>query len=543
MKRYLGVHVNSSTLRSAVMMGEKPALVPTREGGFAYSTENVFELSENRWSCNEQRLRQLLTWVRADVERFAGPGQWEIILTLPLAFGYAVEHQYLRPAAQAAGLPVAYLLRENAAVALNYFWNGMGRGEDSFRVAVAMVSPKTIGVSVLESSDGIVEELAVTGKRGGVSSESLQKRMEEAIGIAEEHSPLEIGTVTGSGIRVLLLNNEAVHRPEYRDVMSRLKRTGQKVYGYPDETVALGAALHGAKMSGDHRVQEPLMLTAVSHDYYVMLADQRRVPLIYRGTCCPTRKSIMLTTAKDGQTDVLIRIGEAESEMSALEPVMQWEMAGLAPGKAGTSRIEVTMDVQANGTIQCTAIEVKKGNDSEAACVGALPPVERMPSMSRTETTDTGKSEETTEDFDQERESVVFGKEEKVSLAEFENFRRRMTQEKDAMYDQGICKALQKFLPVMDSFERGLSMLTPEQKVTEAAVGMERIYRQMQKAMEELGAFPIEAVGKPFDLNRHNAVMQVDIPDVPENIVIEEFEKGYMYHGSVLRYSVVKVNK
>ena len=111
------------------------------------------------------------------------------------------------------------------------------------------------------------------------------------------------------------------------------------------------------------------------------------------------------------------------------------------------------------------------------------------------------------------------------------------------MFDQGVKKALEKFLPVVDNFERGMAMLSPEQRNTEAAVGMERIYRQMQRAMEELGVRPIEAVGKPFDLKLHNAVMQAELPDVGENIIVEEFEKGYLYHDTVLRYSTVKVNK
>lgn len=541
MKRYLGVHINPSMLRSAVMVGDKPLLVPTKEGGLAYSTADVFTLSERRWICNEQRLTQLLTWVREDVERYAGAGEWEMVLTLPTAFGYGLEHRYLRPAARAAGMPVAYLLRESNAVALNYFWNGMGRGEEAFRAVVAMVSPKTIGVSVLEASDGIVEELAVTEKRGGVSPQFLQNRIEEALTIVEEEAPVERAAVTGSGIRVLLLNNEAVRKPEYRDVMGRLKRAGQKVYGYPDETAALGAALHGAKLGGDPRVQEPLMLATVPHDYYVMLADRRRVSILSRGTCCPVRKSILLTTAKDGQTDAQICIGEAESDTAEMELVLQQELKGLTPGKAGTRRIEVTLDMQANGTLQCTAREIKTGECPEALCAGALPPANRKEPADRSGMREASEPKENAAACG--KEIPIPKKEEMVSLAEFENFRRRMTQEKDAMYDQGICNALRKFLPVIDNFERGLATLTLEQKATDAAVGMERIYRQMQKAMEELGVTPIEAVGKPFDLERHNAVMQADIPDVPENIVVEEFEKGYMYHDTVLRYSVVKVSK
>jgi len=379
----------------------------------------------------------------------------------------------------------------------------------------------------------------VTGRRGGVSPEYMQQRIEEAVRITEEEAPLNPTASSNAGVRAWLLNNEAARKPEYREVMSRLKRAGQKVYGYPDETAALGAALHGAKLQGDQRVQRPLMLTAVTHDYYVLLADERRLELVTRGTCIPTRHSVVLTTATDGQTDALIRVAEAENAMSEMEIVQQWEKTGLTPGKAGQTQIEVTMEMLASGVMQCSARELAPGEHAGVKPQGMLPPANPpYAAAGRGSAEPKGNSR-----MAAQKEPAVSKKEETVSLAEFENFRRRMTQEKDAMYDQGICKALQKFLPVVDSFERGLSMLSPEQRATDAAAGMERIYRQMQKAMEELGVTPIEAVGQPFDLNRHNAVMQAEIPGIPENTVIEEFEKGYLYHDTVLRYSVVKVNK
>lgn len=125
--------------------------------------------------------------------------------------------------------------------------------------------------------------------------------------------------------------------------------------------------------------------------------------------------------------------------------------------------------------------------------------------------------------------------------AEFVNFRNRTEKEKSQMFEVGAKSMLEKMLPTIDNFERGLAMLTDEQKAEPFAQGMEKTYRQMLAALESAGVKQIEAVGKPFDPNLHNAVMHVEDDSVGENIVVEDFQKGYMYRDSVLRFSMVKV--
>lgn len=125
--------------------------------------------------------------------------------------------------------------------------------------------------------------------------------------------------------------------------------------------------------------------------------------------------------------------------------------------------------------------------------------------------------------------------------AEFVNFRNRTEKEKSQMFEVGAKSMLEKMLPAIDNFERGLAMLTDEQKAEPFAQGMEKTYRQMLAALESAGVKQIEAVGKPFDPNLHNAVMHVEDDSVGENIVVEDFQKGYMYRDSVLRFSMVKV--
>ncbi|MCD7835020.1 MAG: nucleotide exchange factor GrpE [Lachnospiraceae bacterium] len=126
-------------------------------------------------------------------------------------------------------------------------------------------------------------------------------------------------------------------------------------------------------------------------------------------------------------------------------------------------------------------------------------------------------------------------------MAEFDNFRKRSEKEKSAMFEVGAKSVLEKILPTVDNFERGFANLSEEQKQDAFAQGMEKVYRQLLTALEGIGVKPIEAVGQPFDPNFHNAVMHVEDEEAGENVVVEEFQKGYMYRDNVLRHSMVKV--
>ena len=129
----------------------------------------------------------------------------------------------------------------------------------------------------------------------------------------------------------------------------------------------------------------------------------------------------------------------------------------------------------------------------------------------------------------------------KRQMAEFENFRKRTDKEKSAMYEMGAKDIIERILPVIDNFERGLATVPEDAKGTPLAEGMEKIYKQFRKTLEEAGVKAIEAVGQEFDPNFHNAVMHVDDESLGENIVAEELQKGYMYRDSVVRHSMVKV--
>ena len=129
----------------------------------------------------------------------------------------------------------------------------------------------------------------------------------------------------------------------------------------------------------------------------------------------------------------------------------------------------------------------------------------------------------------------------KRSMAEFDNYRKRVEKEKSHMYEVGAKDVIEKILPIVDNFERGFDSLSEEEREAPFAAGMDKVFKQLTDMLEGIGVTPIEALDQEFDPNLHNAVMHVEDESVGENIIVEEFQKGYCYKDSVVRHSMVKV--
>lgn len=129
----------------------------------------------------------------------------------------------------------------------------------------------------------------------------------------------------------------------------------------------------------------------------------------------------------------------------------------------------------------------------------------------------------------------------KRQMAEFENFRRRSEREKSAMFETGAKSVIEKILPVVDNFERGLAAIPEEEKNSAFAEGMEMIYKQLITELEKMEVKPIPAVGEEFDPDFHNAVMQVESEEYESGVIAQELQKGYTYRDSVVRHSMVAV--
>ena len=130
----------------------------------------------------------------------------------------------------------------------------------------------------------------------------------------------------------------------------------------------------------------------------------------------------------------------------------------------------------------------------------------------------------------------------KRQMAEFDNFRKRTEKEKTQMFETGAKSVIEKILPVVDNFERGLASIPEEEKGKGFADGMHMIYKQLMTELESIGVTPIEAVGQEFNPDFHNAVMQVESDEYESGVVAQELQKGYMYRDTVVRHSMVGVS-
>ncbi len=254
---------------------------------------------------------------------------------------------------------------------------------------------------------------------------------------------------------------------------------------------------------------------------------------------------------------------EQEAESQVTEEAT--ETADTAEQAAGSSGETADVAGQKGASIDESAADAD-GMDSVSDTVGNSSDCERD-----TDETDNGMSGEEDPDGEKSTEADASGKDagsqsgkngffrkkdkkdkkdEKIEeltdrvrrqMTEFDNFRKRTEKEKSQMFETGAKSIIEKILPVIDNFERGLAALPEEEKGTPFADGMEKIYKQMMTVLEEAGVKVIETEGKEFDPNLHNAVMHIDDESFGENIIAEEFQKGYTYRDSVVRHSMVKV--
>ena len=186
----------------------------------------------------------------------------------------------------------------------------------------------------------------------------------------------------------------------------------------------------------------------------------------------------------------------------------------------------------------------EKNNEEEAAVKESEEPQDAKETDEDTESGDKKKhhGKKDKKEKKDPRDEKIADLEDRVKrqMAEFENFRKRTDKEKAQMFDMGAKSVIEKILPVIDNFERGLANI-PEGADEAFVNGMQMIYKQMSDELDKIGVKPIEAVGQPFDPNFHNAVMQVESEEYESGTVAQELQKGYMYHDTLVRPSMVGV--
>ena len=200
--------------------------------------------------------------------------------------------------------------------------------------------------------------------------------------------------------------------------------------------------------------------------------------------------------------------------------------------------VEETVDTEENKAAEESAEETKTEDSAETE--------NAQDTEAASEETDT-----------KEKKDGIFGKKKKKDkkdaqiedlndrlrrqMAEFDNFRKRSEKEKSQMFDMGAKSIIEKVLPIVDNFERGLAAVPEEQKEDAFVTGMDKVYKQLMTEFDSIGVKPIEAVGQEFNPDLHNAVMQVESEEFEPGIVAQELQKGYMYKDTVVRHSMVAV--
>jgi molecular chaperone GrpE len=200
--------------------------------------------------------------------------------------------------------------------------------------------------------------------------------------------------------------------------------------------------------------------------------------------------------------------------------------------------VEETVDTEENKAAEESAEETKTEDSAETE--------NAQDTEAASEETDT-----------KEKKDGIFGKKKKKDkkdaqiedlndrlrrqMAEFDNFRKRSEKEKSQMFDMGAKSIIEKVLPIVDNFERGLAAVPEEQKDDAFVTGMDKVYKQLMTEFDSIGVKPIEAVGQEFNPDLHNAVMQVESEEFEPGIVAQELQKGYMYKDTVVRHSMVAV--
>ncbi|MCD8020970.1 MAG: nucleotide exchange factor GrpE [Clostridiales bacterium] len=225
------------------------------------------------------------------------------------------------------------------------------------------------------------------------------------------------------------------------------------------------------------------------------------------------------------------RVEEAACEASAEE--------GISP-QAGAQPEGCQSEDASSQEGQSEEAQPEEGSDSGEAADGEEKDVEGAKGKDRKKKKKSSRALEMELEKSQEKVADITDRYQRL-MAEFENARKRNAKEQSRMYDVGAREVLTKLLPVVDNFERGLDGLTDEEKEGAFAQGVEKIYQQLMTVFDEIGVKAIDAAGKEFDPNYHNAVMHVEDEDMGENLVAEEFQKGYMHKDTVLRHSMVKV--
>lgn len=562
----IGVELGGSKRCATLIEGGQAIIVPGSNREWPdESPANVLharkskKISGRTWSPEEQAALFLRT-MKLSAEEYQDYRVEECVVSIPGCFSYH-ERQSVRDSAKIAGLKVVRFISWPAACSLPY----VIKDPREQSIACIVCRDNFIDAAILEVGDYVAEvqceySLPFPGKENAdsVTSErtfpealtEVLSRLNKDLQLLNEDSHYAIDIET-----CLILSDPYLSS----DVMSLAQQSfpGASLLRMPDESTALGAGLQAGKLSGEELCKDLLLLEVTNASLSIETMGGVASKLIEKNTTVPAKNVIEFSTAADNQSAVDIAIYEGEAELAKDNTLIgQLRLAGIKPASKGVPRITISLEVDLNGIISLSA----KDNEMNLTAESSFFPTRLTDDMINSSKTFLEKylpslkasgafekrQSDSKEPQDSFSSSMKNGQPDTnpssgITYAEFENYRQRTEKEKASMFDDGVKSILIKLLPVIDNFERALDVAAKNPAAGQYTDGVSLIYRQLLKNLGEAGVTEIKCIGKPFDPALHTAVMHVDDPSVGQNIVIEEFQKGYIYKGSVLRCSMVKV--
>ena len=570
MWKILGIELGGSKPCTTLIEGEQPLIVPGSDKEWPdASPANVLharkskEIAGRTWSPEEQAALFLRT-MKLCAEEYLGNNVEECVVSIPGCFSY-LERQSIRDSAKIAGLKVRRFISWPAACSLSYLM------KDSREQTIACIVCRDsfVDVAILCWGNQVAEVLCecsipLSGKENAdsvTSEKNITKALTEVLSrLKKDFQSIEAKYQDITGVDTCLYVTDSYPST---DIMNLARETfpGASLIRMPEETPALGAGYQAGKINGEPACRDFLLLDIANATLSIETAGGVATPLIERDSTIPTKKDIEFSTAADNQTAVDIAVYEGESKFAKDNTLIgQIRVPVIKPAAKGVPRISVSLSVDLDGIVSVSA-EDSAGNLLAESCLfpnrladdiidASKAFLEKyLPSLKASDAFEK-KRYDTTEPRDPFSAAMKSRQPDlnrspapssDITYAEFENYRQRTEKEKAAMFDDGVKSILTKLLPVIDNFERALDVAAKNPAASQYTDGVSLIYRQLLKNLGEAGVTEIKCIGKPFDPALHSAVMHVDDPSVGQNIVIEEFQKGYMYKGSVLRCSMVKV--
>lgn len=569
----IGIELGGSKRCTTLIEGGQPLIVPgsNKEWPDASPAHILHarksrEISGRTWSPEEQAALFLRT-MKLYAEEYLGENVADCVVSIPGCFSYP-ERQSIRDSAKIAGLNVVRLISWPVACSLSYLM------KDSREQIIACIVCRDsfIDVAILDWCSQVAEVLfecsmPFPGKENADSATSegkFSKALEEVLyhlntdfqSYKEDWQGKE--PVADVDTCLFLVDSYLS-----TDVMSLARQffSGASLVRMPEESPALGAGYLAGKLCGEPGCQDLLLLDIRNASLSIETQGGVAFRLIERNSVIPTKKIIEVSTSADNQPAIDISVYEGEAEFAKDNTLIgHIRLSGIKPAAKGVPRITVSLSVDTNDTISVSAIDNTANRLVESRLIPTSLTDDIIYSskaflekcLQSLKTSDAFEKKQSDTKEPQDSFSVAMKSSQidinpslasssGISYAEFENYRQRAEKEKASRFDDGVKSILTKILPVIDNFERALDAAAKNPAADQYAEGVSLIYRQLLKNLAESGVTKIECVGKPFDPALHAAVMHVDDPSVGQNIVIEELQKGYMYKGSVLRHSMVKV--